>query len=239
MKNKKTQEFDLERSIIHLLLLHSSFLSDVGLYQGKIGLVIFFMYYYKLTNEVLYEDVAEELIDEIEEELHNKLSISFRSGLSGIGWGMDYLIQKGFVEGDSKEVCEEIDRKIMETDPRRIKDYSFDMGIGGVLLYVLNHCKIVFEQRNEMPFDDRYLNDLYIACVNLRSKKDLPEETLRLADIYVTSYIEKRILSNVEWDITVIMQDISVLNEKSLLRYPLGLNGGLAGILLEKKRNKK
>ena len=239
MKNKKLQEFDLERSIIHLLLLHSSLLSDIGLCRGKTGLVIFFMYYYKLTNETLYEDVAGELIDEIEEELHNKLPISFETGLSGIGWGMDYLIQKGFVEGDSKEVCEEIDRKIMETDPRRITDYSFNIGIGGILLYVLNHCKTVFEQRNEMPFDDCYLDDLYIACVNLRFMKDLPKETLQLADIYIMSYVNKEIFANTEWDITMIMHGIPNLNEKSLSKYPLGLNEGLAGVLLEKKEIKK
>ena len=239
MRNKKLQGFDLERSIIHLLLLHSSLLSDIGLYRGKTGLAIFFMYYYKLTNEILYEDVAGELIDEIEEELHNKLPISFETGLSGIGWGMDYLIQKGFVEGDSKEVCEEIDRKIMETDPRRITDYSFNMGIGGILLYVLNHCKTVFEQHNEMPFDDCYLDDLYIACVNLCSKRELPEETLRLADIYITSYINKKVLDNTEWDITMIMQGIPNLNEKFLSEYPLGWNGGLAGVLLEKKEIKE
>lgn len=214
--------------------MYSSLLSDIGLYRGKTGLAIFFMHYYKLTNEVIYEDVAGELIDEIAEELHNKLPISFESGLSGIGWGMDYLIQKGFVEGDSKEVCERIDRKIMETDPRRITDYSLNTGIGGILIYVLNHCKIVIEQHNEMPFDDCYLNDLYIACVNLRSNKDISEETLKLVDIYITSYTNNNILHNAVWDITMIMQGIPNLNEKSLSKYPLGLNKGLAGMLFER-----
>lgn len=39
-----------------------------------------------------------------------------------------YLIQNKFIEGESVEVCEEIDNKIMETDPRRISDYTLQTG---------------------------------------------------------------------------------------------------------------
>ena len=37
-----------------------------------------------------------------------------------------YLIANTFVEGDSLEICEEIDSKIMETDPRRLTDYTLE-----------------------------------------------------------------------------------------------------------------
>lgn len=39
-----------------------------------------------------------------------------------IGWGIEYLIQNGFVVGDNVNVCEENDQKIMRTDIR--KNYS-------------------------------------------------------------------------------------------------------------------
>lgn len=234
MKNKKIQGFDLEQSIIHTLLLKSSLLSDMGLFRGKTGLAIFFVHYYKFTNKVLYEDVAEELIDEIEEGLYNNLPIGFESGFSGIGWGLDYLVRKGFVEGDSKEICEEIDRKIMQTDPRRITDYSLNKGIGGILLYVLEHCKIVLEQCNEMPFDDCYLEDLYATCMELLSLKDIPEETLYLANTYIAFHSDKKPVPDEMWDICKIAQGIADVNEKQLLNYPLGLHNGLAGILFEK-----
>lgn len=234
MKNNKIQKSDLERSIIHSLLLKSSLLPDIGLFQGKTGLAIFFMHYYRFTNEALYEDVAGELIDEIEEGLYNNLPISFESGFSGIGWGLDYLVRKGFVEGDSKDICEEIDCKIMQTDPRRITDYSLNKGIGGILLYVLDHCKIVLKQCSKMPFDYCYLDDLYTACMNFRSLKDIPEETLYLANIYIAFYSDKKPVSDEMWDICKIAQGIADMNKKQFSNYPLGLHNGLAGILFEK-----
>ena len=234
MKNKKIQGFDLERSIIHTLLLKSSLLRDMGLFRGKTGLAIFFVHYYKFTNEVLYEDVAEELIAEIEEGLYNNLPIAFESGLSGIGWGLDYLVRQGFVEGDCKEICEEIDCKIMQIDPRRITDYSLSKGIGGILLYVLDHCKIVLEQCNEIPFDDCYLGDLYAACIDLRSLKDVSEETLCLANTYIAFHLDKKPVPDGMWDICKIVQGIADVNERQFSDYPLGLHNGLAGILFEK-----
>lgn len=234
MKNKKIQKSDLEQSIVHSLLLRSSLLTDIGLLHGKIGLVIFFMHYYKLTGGVLYEDVAEELINEVEEGLHNSLPITFDSGLSGIGWGLDYLIRKNFVEGDSKDICEEIDSKIMQTDPRRMTDYSLNKGIGGVLLYVLDHCKIVMEQCNKMPFDNCYLGDLHAACMKLRFLKDIPKETVWLADIYVAFYLGKDPIPNEIWDIAKFAQGVPDLDKRRLSDYPLGFHNGLAGMLFEK-----
>lgn len=234
MKNKNIQGLDSERSIIHTLLLKSSLLHDMGLFRGKTGLAIFFVHYYQLTNEVLYEDVAEELITEIEEGLYNNLPIAFESGFSGIGWGLDYLVRKGFVEGASKEVCEEIDCKIMQMDPRRITDYSFNKGIGGILLYVLDHCKLVLEQCNEIPFDDCYMDDLFSACMYLRSLNDISEETLYLANTYIAFHLNKESVPDELWNICKIAQGIANVNERQFSNYPLGLHNGLAGILFEK-----
>ncbi len=105
---------------------------------------VFFMHYYRYTGDTMYEDVALELLDEVEEKLQKGLPVTFESGLSGIGWAVNYLIANTFVEGDSLEICEEIDSKIMETDPRRLTDYTLEKGLGGILLYVLAHSKVVF-----------------------------------------------------------------------------------------------
>lgn len=235
MKNKSfLQEFDDERNIIHKLLLYSGLMSEIGLLRGKMGLVIFFMYYHQLTNESLYEDTADELMDEVIEELHKNLPVTFGSGLSGIGWGIDYLIQKGFIEGDSKEVCEEIDKRIMETDPRRMEDYSLESGFGGILFYVLAHSKIVFDQRKTLPFDDLYLHDLYVACTNVNPDIALPTETMRLIEIYISFYERKTIPDDCVWDLSILIQGIQEFDSKSLPSYALGIREGLASFLFKK-----
>ena len=91
-------EFNIEQQIIHQLLLRSGLQQDIGLFHGKIGIVIFFAHYHKLTNNPVFEDAADELMDELMKGLHKELSIDFGSGLSGIGWGIEYLIQNELVE---------------------------------------------------------------------------------------------------------------------------------------------
>src|ERR1035437_3983241 len=112
-------EFSKEQQIIHQLLLKSGEENNIGLCNGKMGLVLFFVHYSKITCNPIYEDIADELMNEITREIHNYLPIGFDSGLSGIGWGIEYLIQKRFLEGNSLEICEEIDKKLMEKDPGR------------------------------------------------------------------------------------------------------------------------
>lgn len=40
----------------------------------------------------------------------------FSNGLSGIGWGIEYLAQHQFVELSADETLQEIDNKVMERD---------------------------------------------------------------------------------------------------------------------------
>lgn len=123
---------DTER-ITHHLMLNAYFNPDLGLFHGQMGTVLAMSEYSKYANNEVYFDVASYLLDNIAGKMHKNLLFSFASGLSGIGWGIEYLIQYGFVEGESVEICEEIDRKIMETDPRRILDFSLDTGFEDIV----------------------------------------------------------------------------------------------------------
>ena len=50
------------------LMLHSSFTDKIGLFEGKMGIILFFMNYSRYTRCKRYEKFAGELIDEIYEE---------------------------------------------------------------------------------------------------------------------------------------------------------------------------
>lgn len=160
---------DTER-ITHHLMLNAYFNPDLGLFHGQMGTVLAMSEYSKYANNEVYFDVASYLLDNIAGKMHKNLLFSFASGLSGIGWGIEYLIQYGFVEGESVEICEEIDRKIMETDPRRILDFSLDTGFEGLLHYVIYHLQGAMKQNTELPFDDRYLSDIYAICSLLKER---------------------------------------------------------------------
>jgi lantibiotic modifying enzyme len=113
----------LERIANHLIM-NASFLPDLGLYHGKMGVVIFFAHYARYTGETLYDDFAGELLDEIYEEIHADMPINFESGLCGIGWGIEYLLENGFMEGDSEEILSELNQKMMEKGIKKMTGYS-------------------------------------------------------------------------------------------------------------------
>jgi len=176
---------DLERRIIHHLLLHASLGNDIGLFNGKMGLVLFFAHYNRKVNNLVFEDTADELMDDIYHKIHTEMPIGFGSGLSGIGWGIEYLIQNGFVEGRSIEVCNEIDLRIMERAPLRITDYSLENGLCGILHYVLAHIKGCFGKESVLPFDGNYLSDLFTCAIKLTESNKISSELKEIAGKYV------------------------------------------------------
>ena len=112
--------------------------SCLGLINGKMGIAIALFRYARLSGELTCGDVGCELLDEIYEHLDSSIPISFGSGLWGIGWGIEYLIQNGYMEGDADEVLKDID----QCAARCIHAYgmsglSLNNGIVGLGRYIL------------------------------------------------------------------------------------------------------
>ena len=83
--------------------------SCLGLTNGKMGIAIALFRYGRLSGELAYEEVASELLDDVCQNLNYSMPISFNDGLCGIGWGIEYLIQHGYVDADSDEILRDID----------------------------------------------------------------------------------------------------------------------------------
>lgn len=141
------------------LTINCSFIPNLGLFHGRMGFVILFAHYAKATNSSLYEEFAVKLLDEVFRELTKESSISLESGLCGIGWGVEYLVQNGFMEGNTDEILKDIDNRIMEYDPKRMKDLSLRRGLGGVITYVIARLSSS-RKKEKLPFDKKYLIDL-------------------------------------------------------------------------------
>jgi hypothetical protein len=98
--------------IANMLLLNASFTDNLGLLNGKMGIAIFFYQYSRYTKNKIFEDFAGELIDEIYEEINTNTPADFTNGLTGIGWGIEYLVKNGFIEADTDEALSDIDNSI-------------------------------------------------------------------------------------------------------------------------------
>lgn len=117
MKLKETNESKERidaflKRIANVLLINASFTDNLGLLNGKMGIAIFFYNYSGYTKNKIYEEYAGELIDEIYEEIRINTPVNFADGLTGIGWGIEYLVRNNFVQADTDEALSEIDSTV-------------------------------------------------------------------------------------------------------------------------------
>ena len=186
------------------ILIHSSFLQDPGLYHGKMGIVLFLVHYARYSNEMIYEDFADILLDDIFKQTNIHLPINLENGLCGIGWGIEYLLQHNFMEGDSDEILVDIDHKVMERNLNYVIDLSINTGLKGILSYVDKRLKSSCRNKHKEVFDEYYLDSVR------RSEEKIHFSTL---DDYL-------MLSSI-WNILPADDNISEWN--------LGLYNGCAG----------
>jgi len=205
--NHKEREFLLR--IARHLLMNVSFMHDISLYHGKMGVVLFFVHYAQHSDNPLYHEFAIELLFEVCEEIHEGLPVDFESGLCGIGWGIEYLLQHGFIEGDSDEILSELDDRLMEFDLRRIGDRSLCSGLEGISCYIDKRINSSSRKSGILPFDETYLTD----WKSVASTGSIPEDT-KVLDTIIGAIPEGE-------DITF---------------WKLGLNNGCAGAGLKRIR---
>ena len=205
------------------LTINSSFLGDLGLFHGIMGIVLFFAHYARVTQNKQYEDFAEILLDEIYEEIHWDLPINLENGLCGIGWGIEYLVQHGFMEGNTDEILADIDRKVLEIDPLRISDLSFRRGLTGIIFYVIARLNS-YRETDKLPFDNSYLESIQQVLNHTANESTAIKFT-------------KRVLCHVLKGNKIVLS-ISQLSLSTNLRFDntfdkilLGLENGLTGWL--------
>ncbi len=131
---------------------------DIGLFHGKMGIAVSLFAYANKYDDKLMEEYAWDLLQQVYEGVHSDLPIGLENGLIGIGYGVTLLYENKWVEGELNAILSDVDEKIMERDPRRIKDFSIRSGIGGLLLYLT-----IRERANGVPatFDSQYLAELH------------------------------------------------------------------------------
>src|SRR5690606_26303535 len=104
------------------------------------------------TGNQIYEDYAGELIDEIYEEITANTPVDFENGLAGIGWGIEFLVQNGFIEADTDEVLEEFDNRIFkELIYNTPNDIGLLNGLTGLGAYFLKRLQNPASNDEKIP----------------------------------------------------------------------------------------
>ena len=173
---------------LNALFLKAGFTNRRGLLDGKTGMAMFFYHLSKKTNNVLFEEFAEELVDQITQNISVNTPIDFSTGLTGITWGLQYLVNNGFIESDN-DVFEELDNEIFQLDrktPKLKKNYNdFD----GHLIYY--HSKAKNDIWNEEVFNLLWTDLKQELIDNDAEKISSPEYAL--SQIWFLTEIRKKI----------------------------------------------
>lgn len=199
------------------LMLHGSFTKDIGLLDGKMGIVIFFFNYSRFTNNTLYSDFAYDLIDEIYNDLSSDYSINFDNGLCGIGWGIEYLIANQFVNTDSSDILEDFDDIIMQRDIRKINDSSIETGVKGIAYYFV--ARYACKRQTKIPTE--YLYELIHSLTEIPDKESLSLQSW----LHEIIRCQKSEIPNLSF----ILKFAGSIPDALLSQIPLGIRNGLAG----------
>lgn len=206
---------------LYHLILHSCDVQDCGLLHGKMGIALALATYAKQYKQKAIEDYAGYLLKRTLHYVHKNMPWSFGKGLCGIVWGIEYLAQNEYMDIDTTDVCEELDRKIMQVSPLRIDDFSLEDGLEGLLLYVNAHIK----SGNKNPFDQSFIDELQ----NVIDEKyaAMPPSLQKQSDVF------RATLRGEEGLPVLSLRQFVKAEEKSFINWQdLSLSTGLAGLLL-------
>ncbi len=228
MKKKLEDDIiDINRYII----LNAFNLTDLGLYRGKMGIVLYFCIYSRCRNEKIYEDYAGELLKNIFDEINIHLPFFFDDGLCGIGWTIEYLAQNNYLIIDTNEILFDLDRFVMQVNPMRVVNSGLDKGLAGLVKYILVRLSS-HARSTSIPFDKEYLSRLYEFIMQ---KKEKLCRTHRIFNDFIT-YFQEPYHKRAELDslFFVTSPDITKINKENIRNHPLGIKDGLSGTCLKK-----
>ncbi len=135
-------------------MVSTAYMKENGLFHGKMGIVLFFMHYSRYRNSTDFENFANMLLDEIFEDVVFDMPIDFEDGLSGIGWGIEYLLEHNFVGGNTFDILEDIDSKLSAYNFFNYPDRSFRRGTEGVFCYLRKHLsgKVLEKEKKKKEY---------------------------------------------------------------------------------------
>ncbi|MDR1763358.1 MAG: hypothetical protein LBR64_05325 [Dysgonamonadaceae bacterium] len=159
-------------NILDRQLISHSESATLGLSSGKTGVCIYFYCQSRLIGNREYESAAGKLLDEIFEKIDTVGYYDVKSGLAGIGLGVDYLIDNKFVAGDINTVLKAVDDKIF----RQTAYYSDNEMINPeTLIHLLYYFCVRLQKLNSGSEQQYLVKELTISIINELSKQPIRE----------------------------------------------------------------
>lgn len=126
---------------------YSPFSETIGM-NGNMGRVIALFRLYRNIGEENWKTEAEKLLDATMDVCSLDHSLSYSSGLCGIGVGIEYLIQNRYVDGDADEILLELDYQVINAiNSKPTLDLDIQSGILGLAYYI--YSRLHYRENSE------------------------------------------------------------------------------------------
>ena len=216
--------------------IENEFVSDIGILKGRMGIIIFLFHYARFSSNDSYKELAEKMLTDTLADIRMDTHYGFGAGLSGIGWGIEYLYQQGFLEGDTNEILSDFDRRIMEIDPKRIVNLNKDYGLGGIVLYLLARLYTIEKEKKENPFDSDYLSNVYNRISSVIEQQDASCDSIGILIEFLDYYHGKKTIAQPEiYDVWCLLNPLKTPLQDLELSL-LGASGVGIKLILEKEK---
>lgn len=181
---------ELLKDIAHHVILNTNLTSGIGLLSGKTGIVLFLYHYSRYSGNEIYSQLAEKVLEDVFNYINANTLLDFYDGLMGIGWAVEYLYQNGFIQGDTNDILEDVDKKVIELFSPAIEDLNLNKGLGGIVHYVLARLYTIEKEGKKNPFTIDFLQQLYERVKSILDNKIKDSDSLAIFIRFLT-YVEK------------------------------------------------
>lgn len=146
----------------------------IGLATGKMGLCIYYYHLSRWEGKDELKQLAENLLDDIVNQLSDTMDVTVEVGLAGIAIGLNHLVKEKFIGGDINEILEDVDSYIFKK--LAFLDYKdTEKNIPKIeYIHLLYYLYMRYIQQNN--YDDKYiLQELIIRIIEM-FKHDLQSD---------------------------------------------------------------
>ena len=139
---------------------------DPYLMYGDLGSALFLFHYcFSTEDEKHYEPASRQLLSSVSQVQNSLLYIenplecksAFENGLSGVGWGINYLLSHEMIEGDIIDTMGTADTWLFRRMIYDVKSGQYDLmqGAAGIALYCMNR-----QERFAKEYLNRFVSEL-------------------------------------------------------------------------------
>lgn len=230
-----TEEYQLIENQINKL--KSSQDMDLSLYTGKTGTAIAYFLLAQINNHSTNHQKGEDLLIEVMTNLNYITNTKFTTGLTGIGWAIEFMSQKEMIKVNTDKVLYDFDDLLFkQVSCYKSKSLSLDEGLLGTAYYF--YYRILAQSQRVMPYR-QILNDRCLIFLIDEIKEFLYEDKTfnstitaehiddkTLAQTFIFIYLCKQKGIDIEacnkmlWDLKVYITNKFLSDKNSASQHP-------------------